>query len=253
MSSTATAVTRAEICVAACADVWRDGGETFASPMGLTPRLGARLARRTFAPDLLLSDGEAFLLAPPDGDGESTTVEGWMPFRSVFDTLAHGRRHVMMGASQIDRFGNHNIASIGDQNHPKTQLLGVRGAPGNTVNHATSYWVPRHDTRVFVPVVDVICGVGTDRAQAAGSGAARFHDLRAVVTELAVLDFGGTDGTMRLRSVHPGVTVDEVVTRTGFPLETAGATETRTPTADELRLIREEIDPQATRNREVPA
>jgi len=55
-------ITRAEICITACADLFAGAGETLASPMGLTPSLGARLARLTSEPDLLLSDGEAYLL-----------------------------------------------------------------------------------------------------------------------------------------------------------------------------------------------
>jgi hypothetical protein len=89
----------AEVCVAACAEAWRGDGAILASPMGLIPSLGARLARLTFAPDLLLTDGEAYLL---DAGGR---VEGWLPFAKVFTMLAAGRRHVMMGAAQIDRYG----------------------------------------------------------------------------------------------------------------------------------------------------
>ncbi|NBM20260.1 CoA-transferase subunit beta [Streptomyces sp. GC420] len=248
--------TRAEICAVACADAWRGDGEILASPMGLIPSIGARLARATFAPDLLLSDGEATLVtgvwavdAPPPA-----TAEGWVPFRTVFDLLASGRRHVMMGPSQIDRFGNANISAIGDFRRPKRQLLGVRGAPGNTVNHPTSYWVPRHSPRTFTGKVDVVCGVGYDNAARAGASASRFHDLRRVVTNLAVLDFGGPGHTMRLVSVHPGVTVDEVTAQTGFPLHTDGEVpETRTPTPGELTWIREVIDPNGRRDREVPA
>lgn len=70
----------------------------------------------------------------------------------------------MMGASQIDRFGNQNISCIGDWAKPTRQLLGVRGAPVNTLNNPTSYWVPRHSRRVFVERVDMVCGVGYDRA-----------------------------------------------------------------------------------------
>src|ERR1700676_1347907 len=150
--------TRAEVCVVACAEAWRGDGAILASPMGLIPALGARLARLTFAPDLLLSDGEAFLL---DADGN---VEGWLPYAKVFTMVAAGRRHVMMGAAQIDRYGNQNISCIGDWARPKAQLLGVRGAPGNTINHPTSYWVPRHSRRVFVPAVDMVSGIGYDRA-----------------------------------------------------------------------------------------
>jgi acyl CoA:acetate/3-ketoacid CoA transferase beta subunit len=233
-------VTLAEICVVACADAWRGDGEILASPMGLIPSLGARLARLTFAPDLLLSDGEAYLLS---ADGE---VEGWLPYRAVFGVVAAGRRHVMMGASQLDRYGNQNISCIGAWARPKAQLLGVRGAPGNTVNHATSYWVPRHTTRVFVERVDMVCGVGYDRA------AGPFHDLRRVVTDLAVLDFDTPDHRMRLRSVHPGVTAAEVENGTGFPLAVPDdVPETRLPTPAELALIRDVLDPDGHREKEV--
>ena len=83
-----------------------------------------------------------------------------MPYRSVFDVVWSGRRHIMMMASQIDRTGNQNISAVGPHDHPKVQLVGVRGAPGNSVNHPTSYWVPDHSPRTFVEHVDVVCGVG---------------------------------------------------------------------------------------------
>jgi acyl CoA:acetate/3-ketoacid CoA transferase beta subunit len=228
-----------EMCVVACAEAWRDDGEILASPIGTIPSVAARLARATFAPHLLLTDGQASLVR----DG---LVEGWMPYRAVFDTVWSGRRHVMMGASQIDRFGNQNISCVGPHAKPKAQLVGMRGAPGNTINHPTSYWVPAHSTRVFVPKVDVVCGVGYDRAAALGR-AGRFHDLRRVVTNLAVLDFATPDHAMRLASCHPGVSADDVIKATGFPLVVpATVPVTRSPTAEELRLLREVIDPHAT-------
>ena len=233
--------------MAACADAWRGDGAILASPMGLIPSLGARLARLTFAPDLLLTDGEAYLL---DRD---EAVEGWLPYRAVFTMVAAGRRHVMMGASQLDRFGNQNISCIGDWARPKAQLLGVRGGPGNTINHPVSYWVPRHSPRVFVPAVDMVSGVGYDRAASLTTKQARFHQLRVVVTNLAVLDFQTPDHGMRLRSVHPGATVDEVIEATGFPLVIpAGVARTRQPTPAELALIRDRLDPGTGRDREVP-
>ena len=226
-----------ELCVVACAEAWRGDGEILASPIGVLPAVAARLARATFAPDLLMTDGVASLVR----DG---VVEGWMPYRTIFDTVWSGRRHVMMGASQIDRYGNQNISCIGDHAKPKAQLVGMRGAPGNTINHPTSYWIPSHTTRVFVSKVDVVCGVGFDRAAALGR-AGRFHGLRRVVTNLAVLDFDTPDHAMRLASVHPGVTVEEVVKNTGFPLVIpAEVPSTRAPTAEELRLLREVIDPK---------
>lgn len=216
-----------DVCVVACAELFRGDGEILASPMGPVPSLGARLARRTFEPDLVLSDGEATLLT---ADGRP---EGWLPYRAVFDVVAHGRRHVVMGANQIDRYGNQNISCIGPHAAPKRQLLGVRGAPGNTVNHRTSYWVPKHSPRVFVPAVDVVSGVGYDR------DGGRFHDVYRVVTNLCVLDFGGANHTMRVVSVHPGVTVDEVVEQTGFPLEVDDPPPTREPTERELAILDE--------------
>ncbi len=255
MSGTTRAeVSRAEVCITACADIWKDAGEALISPFGVIPSVGARLARATFAPDVLLTDGGAMLA---DGiwpiGGEPAALEGWMPFRTIFELLWAGNRHVMMIPSQLDSFGNMNISSIGDDYaKPKVQLVGVRGAPGNTTNHPTSYWVPRHSTRVFVPRVDRVCGVGYDSAAAAGPAAQRFHDLRRVVTGLAVLDFATENHSMRLVSVHPGVTVEQVQEATGFPLTIDDdVTETRLPTDEELQLIREVIDPDGAREREL--
>jgi acyl CoA:acetate/3-ketoacid CoA transferase beta subunit len=241
----ASTPTRAEVCVVACAEAWRGDGAILASPMGLIPSLGARLARLTFAPDLLLTDGDAYLL---DADGN---VEGWLPYAKVFTMVAAGRRHVMMGAAQIDRHGNQNISCIGDWERPKAQLLGVRGAPGNTVNHAVSYWVPRHSRRVFVQHVDMVSGVGyrRDLSEVRQQGAV---DLRVVVTNLAVLDFQTPEHHMRLRSVHPGVEVSDVVKETGFELVAPDdVAVSRAPSAAELELIRR-LDPDGKRDREVP-
>lgn len=247
--------TRAEVCAAAIADCFAADGEIFGSPMGLLPTLGARLARLTSNPDLLLSDGEALLLAgtPPLG-ATADVVEGWIPFRFVFDVVAYGKRHVMMGATQIDRHGNQNISCIGDFAKPSRQLLGVRGAPGNTVNNRTSYWVPKHSPRVFVEQVDVVSGVGRRRAEEAGPAATRFHDVHRVVSNLGVFDFEGPDHTLRLRSAHPGVTVDEVRAASGCEVHVDDTlSETRQPTTEELVLVREVLDPKGLRDREVPA
>ncbi|MFC7887022.1 CoA-transferase subunit beta [Streptomyces sp. NPDC057376] len=247
--------TRAEHCVVACAEVWRDAGEILASPMGTVPSIGARLARLTFSPELLLTDGEALLMADVPAVGQRPgAVEGWLPFRQHLALTATGRRHVMMGASQLDRHGNQNISCIGDWARPVRQLLGVRGAPVNTLNNPTSYWVPKHSARVFVERVDMVSGVGYDRAAAAGPSATRYHRVPDVVTDLGVFDFETPDRSMRLRSLHPGVTVEEVAEATGFPLVIPDEVPfTRTPDAAELRLIREVIDPKGLREREVPA
>ena len=247
--------TRAESCVIACAEAWRGAGEVMASPFGTIPSLGARLAKVTFAPDLVLTDGEAALMvgAPPIAARPDELIrEAAMPYRSVFDVVWSGRRHIMMMASQIDRTGNQNISAIGDHERPKVQLVGVRGAPGNSVNHPTSYWVPDHTVRSFVEQVDVVCGVGYARAAAAGAGATRFHDVRRVVSNLGVFDFETPDRTMRLQSFHPGVSVEDIVRATSFPLSIPDhVAETRLPTPDELHLLRSVLDPGSLRDREV--
>ena len=249
-----TAFSRAEVCAAAIADAFKDDGEIFASPMGMLPMLGVRLAKLTSNADLVISDGESlFLGGTPPLFAKADVVEGWIPFRRVFDVVAYGKRHVMMGATQVDRQGNQNISAIGDFAQPKRQLLGSRGAPGNTVNNRTSYWIPKHSTRVFVDNVDVVSGVGPARAKAAGPGASKYNDIHRIVSNLGVFDVKGAGDTVRLLSVHPGVTVDEVVAETGFELDIPDdVPTTREPTTEELILIREMLDPKNLRFKEVP-
>lgn len=250
-----TDATRAEVCTVAVAEAFRGAGEILVSCFGTTPSVGARLARLTFEPDILMTDGVCCLVQNVDSvSGEKTplVIEGWIPFRSIFDLLWGGRRHVMMIASQIDRYGNQNFACIGEHAKPKVQLLGMRGAPGNTLSHRTSYWIPNHSPGVFVEKVDVVSGVGYDRAAELGPQTARFHDIHRVISNLGVFDFETPDHRMRLASLHPGVAVEEVVEKTGFELAIEGEVpETRKPSEEELQLIREAIDPKGTINREV--
>jgi acyl CoA:acetate/3-ketoacid CoA transferase beta subunit len=227
-------ITRAEHCVIAFAETLRGSGEILVSPFGIIPPIAARLARATFEPDIVLTDGEVRALT------SEGVVESWFPFRFVFDLLSAGPRHVIMMPVQIDRFGNMNLSSIGPHDKPKVQVIGSRGAPGNTINHATSYWVPRHSPRIFVEHVDFVSGIGADRG----------GHVRSVITNLGCFDFEG--GAMRVTSLHPGVTLDEVMEKTGFALAVAeDLGETRDPTPDELRLIREELDPDDRRATEI--
>ncbi|HEY8482209.1 MAG TPA: CoA-transferase [Spirillospora sp.] len=245
--ATGARVTRAEVCAVACADLFRGDGEIVAAAVaGFVPMLGSRLARATFEPDLLTTDGGPVLSAEPTPLGSPAgTAEGWLPFRDHLWLVLNGRRHVVMGPSQIDAYGNTNISCIGDWERPARQLLGVRGGPGNTLLNTTSYWVPRHSRRVFTDKVDMVSGIGWDRGA---------HEIRAVVTNLAVLDFATPDRRMRLRSVHPGVSVDEVADATGFDLVVPDdVPETRSPSEEELRIMREVLDPKGLREREVPS
>lgn len=248
--------TRAEVCCVAVAECFRGDGEILANPIGTIPMIGGRLARATFEPDLMMTDGEAALIANDEAFEwpSGRVVEAYNPYRSMFDVVWSGRRHVMMGGSQIDGFGNQNFAAIGpDWDRPRVQLLGFRGAPGNTIQNPTSYFVPSHSPQVFVESVDTVTGVGFNRTAELPDAARRYFALRFVVSNLAVMDFAAPGGRMRLVSVHPGVRVDEVQAATGFELALADDVgTTRLPDANDLFLLREVIDPQGLREREVP-
>ncbi len=240
-----------EICVVAMAEAFRGDGEILCNPIGTVPILGGRLARATFEPDMVYTDTVAALPAndyPVGVPDAPEIVECWMPYRTLFDVVWSGKRHVVMGATQIDRWGNQNIAAIGDWSRPKVQLLGLRGAPGNLINNTTSFWVPAHSTRTFVETVDVVSGPGYDRMRELGPVASRFHEIRRVVSNLGVFDFETPDNRMRIRSLHPGVSVAEVVAATAFELVVPDdVAESRLPTDEELRLIRDVLDPTGLR------
>ena len=248
-------VSRADYCTIGVAECFRGDGELLANPIGTLPTIGGRLAKATFEPALVMTDGEALLvenILPVGVDAPEKVVAGYNPYRTMFDVVWSGRRHIIMGGSQLDAYGNQNFAFIGPPEKPTTQLLGMRGAPGNTIHNKTSYWISNHSTRVMVPEVSVVCGVGNDRAANLPPEIARSHHLVRVVTNLCVCDFDTPERRMRLRSVHPGVSVADVVAATGFELAIpADVPESRLPTDDELRWIREVIDPLGLGEEEV--
>ena len=204
-----------------------------------------------------MTDGEALLvenILPVGVDAPEKVVAGWNPYRTMFDVVWSGRRHVMMSGSQIDKWGNQNFAFIGDRTRRRARscsACAARPATRSTTRRRTGSRRTRRAT--FVPAVDVVSGVGYDRAASLGRAASRFHELGHVVTNLCVLDFETPDHRMRLRSVHPGVTVDDVVAATGFELVIDGdVPESRLPTDDELHWIRDVIDPTGLGEQEVP-
>jgi acyl CoA:acetate/3-ketoacid CoA transferase beta subunit len=243
-----------EVCVAALADAFAGDGELLCNPIGVVPICGGRLARETNEPDLMMTDTVAALIANTISVGAvnpDKVIEAYMPYRSIFDVVWTGRRHVVMGASQIDRFGNQNLAAIGDWRKPKAQLLGLRGAPGNAINHTVTYWIPNHSKQVFVDKVDVVSAPGYDKVRALAPASQRFFEIRRVVSNLGVFDFRTDDNHMRLVSRHPGVTTEQIVDATTFELGIDGdVPETRQPTAEELRILREVIDPKGVRKSE---
>ena len=243
-----------EICIVAIAEAFRGDGEVLCNPMGPVPVIAGRLARATFEPDLMVTDTIAYAIEgnlPLGGDPDDAVIESYMPFRSIFDQAWSGKRHVVLGASQIDRHGNQNFAAIGEYRKPKAQLLGMRGAPGNLINHATTYWVP-NQARAFCKTVDVVSGPGYDRIAELPEASRANFEIRRVVTDLGAYDFETDDRTMRIRSLHPGVALAQAQEAAPFDLAVPDEIpESRLPTDEELALIREVFDPNDIRKGEL--
>jgi len=243
----------AELMIAAAAQAWRNDGELAATGIGPLPRLGAGLCKLLYNPALATTDGECWFTSeplPPGGKSADAEIEGWANYDRIFSGLWTGKRHAMVAPVQIDRFGQTNISTIGERGKPKAALLGVRGYPGNSINHANSYFLPSHDTRALVAgEVDFVCSLGYNPARWPDGKQPRFLDLRRIVTNLAVLDFEGAGNAIRVRSLHPGVGFDEVQAQTGFPLERpAEVPTTPAPTPEQLTLVRETLDPHGLRS-----
>mgnify|MGYP002715276934 CR=1 FL=1 len=178
-------------------------------------------------------------------------------------TMAHQRGEGIFGGGDVHmRVWTRNVSggepstfSFGGSLFSEgiTVMFGVRGAPGNSINHATSYFVGNHTKRVFAESVDIVSGIGWDKVDPANP-AYRFLNVYQVVSNLGVFDFNGPEHQMRAVSLHPGVTADEVADNTSFEVHGLDAVgETRLPTADELQLLREVIDPKSFRDKEVKA
>ncbi len=246
--------TLAELCIVACSEAFRGNGEVIATGVGPVPRLAASLAKLTHTPELMMTDGEAYLVEEPVPLGprsyEDRKPAGYLPFSRFFDAAVWtGRRHAMVTPTQIDRFGQINLSQLGGTHkQPKTQMLGVRGFPGNTIYHPNSFFFPAHGPRVFVEgEVDMVSGVGYNPAKRIAGGNYSGVDLRLIVTNLCVMDFGGTDNAVRVVSLHPGVTFDDVQSATGFALVDAVQGETPLPTAEQLEII-DRLDPHNIRS-----
>jgi glutaconate CoA-transferase, subunit B len=236
--------TLAELCITACSEAFRGNGEIVATGVGPVPRLAAGLAKLTHTPELMMTDGEAYLVEVPVPLGpreyNDRKAAGHLPFSRFFDSAVwSGRRHAMVTPTQIDRFGQINLSQLGGtHSQPKTQMLGVRGFPGNTIYHPNSFFFPSHTTRVFVAgEVDMVSGVGYNPAKRVAGGNYSAVSLRRIVTNLCVMDFSGPDHAIRVVSLHPGVTFDQVQSETGFSLIDAVTGETALPSAEQLEII----------------
>jgi len=234
-------------------EAFRGSGEVLASGIGIVPRLGVSLAKLTHSPELLMTDSETYLVSEPIPLGPRgdyvPKYEGYMSFDRVFECVWGGRRHAMIGPTQIDRWGQTNLSVVGGTyEKPRTAILGVRGLPGNSINHANSLFVPNHGPRVFVSAeVDMVSGVGYKPERWLPGMRQDFVDLRRIVTDLCVMDFGGPDHAVRVLSLHPGVSFEQVQAATGFPLlQAPDLAETPLPTAEQLAIIAR-LDPHKLR------
>jgi glutaconate CoA-transferase, subunit B len=148
--------------------------------------------------------------------------------------------------AQADPWGQFNNIVIGDYDRPRLRLPGCGGIADVTVWSPRVYlYVPKHSRAVFVERVDFVSGLGHATAERPG----KQPGPRWLISDLGVFDYAG--GRMRLLSHHPGVTPDQIQQQTGFPLEVAPEVcETPPPTTEEIRLLREEIDPLGIRELE---
>jgi glutaconate CoA-transferase subunit B len=243
-----TEVSLAELCIYACAEAFRDTREIVASGIGPIPRIGAGLAKLTHSPGLMMTEGEAYLVEEPVPLGPRgdfiPKASGYLPFSRFFDSAVwSGKRHAMVTPTQLDRFGQINLSYLGGTHaQPKTQMLGVRGFPGNSVYHTNSFFFPAHSMRIFVEgEVDMVSGAGYNPALPVST-----IDLRQIVTNLCVMDFGGLANAVRVISLHPGVTFEDVQAATGFPLVDAAKGATPLPDAEALAIINR-LDPHGYR------
>ncbi|WP_306994787.1 CoA-transferase subunit beta [Amycolatopsis thermophila] len=229
------------------------GRRTVFAGIGL-PTLAASLAHLTVAPDLEIVYESGVCGAHPSHLPETiadavliTGAEAVLSMPALFGYVLQGG-HIdvgFLGAAQIDRWGNLNSSVIGDWHSPKVRLPGPGGAMEVMANSREVFVVMRrHDPRSFVDELDFCTSPGPDRALA--DGVEPFGlGVTKVITELGILARGGPGEELRLVARHPGVTVEQARESTGWPLQVADDVPViEPPTEAELRLLREDVDPE---------
>jgi glutaconate CoA-transferase subunit B len=246
------AFTASELMTVNAARLLRDGDTVFVG-VGL-PNLACNLARRTHAPGLVMIYEAGVIGARPArlplSIGDPTLVSGANAVCSMYDIfslyLQRGNVDVgFLGGAQIDRFGNINATVIGDYEHPKTRLPGSGGSMEIAAWANRCYIITPHQKRRFPEKVDFRTSAGFlgGRAEREASGV-RGGGPQAVVTNLGIMEPDET-GELVLTALHPGITVDQARENTGWALRTRGTIRiTEPPTAEELRILHEELDPQ---------
>ena len=249
---TATAYNPTELMACAASRILEDGKSVFVGT-GL-PIVASMLAQRTHAPNLLVVF-EAGGVGPkipaiPISVGDSRTFYKAVMAASMDYVMSCAQLgHIyygFLGAAQVDQYGNLNTTCIGPHDKPKTRLPGSGGANDlGSLCHRTIVLM-RQDTRKFVEKLDYITTPGYLSGPGAREKAGLPRDTGPyrVITQLGVMGFDDESKKMTLVSTHPGVSVKDIVDNTGFKLIVPSIVPmTGEPSAEELRLLREEIDP----------
>lgn len=253
-----------ELMITVLADQFHDGEQTTNGMASFLPVAAFMLARMTHAPGLVWLASSGGLEPRPERIPASTleaplwrdSIMYLDQYTDFWDFVLNGRwiTKFCVGAAQLDRFGNANNSVIGmDYHAPKVRLPGTAGlADMASIGKKLYYWNPNHSPRSMVKKVDFISAAGF----LDGGDARRRLGLKGgpelVVSNLAVLDFEPESKRMRLQSVHPGISAEQVQEKTGFELlmPQGAVPETKPPTRAQVRLIREKIDPDEMRKRE---
>jgi len=245
--------TKTELMICVAARIFEDASTCFIGT-GI-PMLAAMLASKTSAPNLVpvfeFGGMGALLEELPRAVGEARTFHKALAASGICDTMETAQRgfidYGFLGGAQIDPYGNLNSIVIGDHDHPKARLPGSGG--GNDVGSHSwrTVAIMQHDTRRFVQKLDCLTTPGFLSGPGAreAAGLPRGTGPIAVVSTLALMDYDPVTCRMRLKATHPGVTIEEVVANTGFELIIPDKIDANlAPSAEELRLLREEIDPE---------
>jgi len=221
------------------------------------PNIAVNLAKRTVAPELeLVYEAGVFGARParlPLSIGDPTIVSGATAVVSMFELFGYYLQRGLidvgfLGAAQIDRFGNINTTVIGDYEHPKTRLPGSGGACEIAINAREVFVIMRQSPRSFVEHIDFRTSPGNLGGAEHAAAIRREQGWlgrgpSVVVTDLGVYHFGD-DGEMRLDSLHPGTTLEQVHAAMAWRPKIGDLTTTPAPTDEELHLIRAELDPE---------
>ncbi len=253
-----------ELMITVLADQFHDGDQACNGMASFLPVAAFMLARLTHAPELVWLASAAGLEPRPERIPASTleaplwrdSIMYLDQYTVFWDIVLNGRwlEKFCVGAAQLDQYGNANNSVIGSDYHaPKVRLPGTAGLGDmGSIGKQLYYWNPNHSPRTLVEKVDFISAAGFLEGGTARERLGLEGGPEIVVSNLAVMDFHPDSKRMRLKSVHPGVTVEAVQAATGFELlhPEGEVPETRPPTDAQVRLIREVIDPDGMCKRE---